>query len=76
MNEKPKRQLELSSNPELNRLLEEYKRAYETLSEEEKKAFQRNTAIDFAYSNLVCTGRRPSITREMVAEAYDRKHNG
>jgi hypothetical protein len=48
--------------------------AFEALVSEEQDARRREQAIDFAYGNLTCTGRRDYITREMVAKAYDRKH--
>lgn len=60
------------SNALLKRLIAQTKEIMSKLPPEEKAAMDRETAISFAYGNLTCTGRRPYITRELVADLYDR----
>lgn len=62
------------NDTELGTLIKEALRLQAQQTPAERAAAKREAAIDFAYSNLTCTGRRPYITREMVAEQYDKHH--
>lgn len=58
----------------LNFLIQEFKVRYAALSPESKHAFDREQRINWVYSQLTCTGRRPGITRELVEKLYDERH--
>jgi hypothetical protein len=61
------------SNEKLNQLVAQVKEALAKMTPEERAALDRETAIDFAYGNLTCTGRRSYITRELVERLYDER---
>lgn len=63
-----------SNNEELNSLVAEYKASYAALTPEQKLSFDRELKIDWVYSQLTCTGRRPGITRALVEKLYDERH--
>lgn len=57
----------------LEALAREATRKFETLTPEQQAAIRREQAIDWAYGQLMATTRhRDGVTREMVAEAYDK----
>lgn len=72
VDEKPKPPF--SNDTELNSLLEQYKASYAALTPEQKRSYDRELKIDWVYSQLTCTGRRPGITRELVEKLYDERH--
>ncbi len=60
--------------PALDLLIKNCKALEDAMSPNEREAYKRSQTIEWVYGNLTCTGRRPGITREMIAEAYDRKY--
>lgn len=63
-----------SSNATLNDLLKEALRLHAAQTPEQRKDAVREQAINWAYGQLTCTGRRPYITRELVERLYDERH--
>ncbi len=63
-----------TGSPELDDLIKQCRALEDAMSPNEREEYKRSQAIEWAYGNLICTGRRPGITREMIAEAYDKKH--
>lgn len=55
----------------LDAIIKEALRRVVLLPPKTRAAMRRDAAIDWAYGNLTCTGRRPYITRELVAAQYD-----
>jgi hypothetical protein len=60
------------TTPELESLIREALRMQALQTPEERAAALREASIDFAFGNLTCTGRRPHLTREIVAQQYDK----
>ncbi len=59
---------------ELDALIKQCRALEDAMSPQEKAEYKRSQAIEWVYGNLTCTGRRPGITREMIAAEYDKKY--
>jgi hypothetical protein len=58
---------------DLDAILRRAREAFDALTPEQQAAHRREQAIDWAYGQLMATTRhRTGITRELVADAYDK----